>query len=173
MMRGFKPTAFRATILLALTALIRPVAAAPVETPAEQQVGAEKQIMMDLGLQQDTSWDLYLYLKEQAGGGNPLSWDDMPDWTGLWVKTPSEVSWLFGWAFQLPREIGGDERRLELVLRGIGFDSVDPRVLREAAAAVREYEEKRQATPDPNATAPHRDGRRCALPSRAGDVDAI
>ena len=90
MMRGLKLTAFRATILLALAALIAPVGAAPVETPAEQQVAAEKQMMMDLGLQQDTSWDLYLYLKEQARGGSPLSWDNMPDWTGLWVKTPSE-----------------------------------------------------------------------------------
>ena len=46
--------------------------------------------MIQFGLQNKTAWELYQVLKKQAGGGKPLTWQTMPDWSGLWTKTPSE-----------------------------------------------------------------------------------
>lgn len=39
-----------------------------------------------LGLEHASAWALYRTLRERAGGGQPLSRDDMPDWTGLWTR---------------------------------------------------------------------------------------
>ena len=41
--------------------------------------------MRKLGLEQDTAAALYEALKRRAGGGQPLDWRNMPDWTGLWT----------------------------------------------------------------------------------------
>ena len=48
---------------------------------------AEKQRMRELGLQHDTAWSLYQMLKRKAGGGDNPSFDELPDWTGLWSRT--------------------------------------------------------------------------------------
>lgn len=39
-----------------------------------------------LGLAHESAWALYQALSERAGGGTPLSLDDMPDWSGLWTR---------------------------------------------------------------------------------------
>jgi hypothetical protein len=39
-----------------------------------------------LGLEHAGAFDLYRHLKDEAGGGAPLSLDDMPDWSGLWTR---------------------------------------------------------------------------------------
>jgi hypothetical protein len=33
-----------------------------------------------------TSWEEYLALKAQASGGTKMSWQKLPDWTGLWTR---------------------------------------------------------------------------------------
>jgi hypothetical protein len=71
-----------AMLAFAIAATLLPAAA---QTPA-----ADKQKMIQFGLQNKTAWELYQALKKQAGGGKPLTWQTMPDWSGLWTKTPSE-----------------------------------------------------------------------------------
>jgi hypothetical protein len=50
---------------------------------------AEKQKMVDLGVEHKTAEGLYDYFKEQAHGGQPLTWQNVPDWTGLWTREAS------------------------------------------------------------------------------------
>jgi len=46
---------------------------------------AEWHRMLDLGHQHEAASDLYLALKEEAGGGlAPARLDELPDWSGLW-----------------------------------------------------------------------------------------
>ena len=54
---------------------------------------AEKQKMIDLGIAHKTARGLYDYLKQQAGGGKPLTWQTIPDWTGLWTREASPFFW--------------------------------------------------------------------------------
>jgi hypothetical protein len=73
----------------AIAAAIGVTSSEPMRVSA-QQSAAEKQKMIQLGLQYKTAWDLYGALKKQANGAKPLTWQNMPDWSGLWTKTPSE-----------------------------------------------------------------------------------
>lgn len=52
----------------------------------EGEVSEEKQGMIVLGLQHDSAWDLYLSLKGKAGGGERLSPDNIPDWSGIYTR---------------------------------------------------------------------------------------
>jgi hypothetical protein len=54
---------------------------------------AEKQKMIDLGIEHKTARGLYDYLKQQANGGKPLTWQTVPDWTGLWTREASVFFW--------------------------------------------------------------------------------
>ena len=82
-----------AALMLGIGALAAGVAAA--------QTAEETQRNVELGLQHDSAWALYASLKEQAGGGQPLTWRNMPDWSGLWTRwTPG------GNAFDLQRQQG-------------------------------------------------------------------
>ena len=67
--------------LLALLVLAPGYAAAPLDREAE------KEKMRELGRQHDSAWSLYQALKETAGGGDRPSWDQLPDWSGLYTKT--------------------------------------------------------------------------------------
>jgi len=42
--------------------------------------------MTEFGLQYETAWHLYQALKEEAGGGMPMTWNRVPDWGGLWTR---------------------------------------------------------------------------------------
>jgi hypothetical protein len=46
----------------------------------------EKATLTALGLQYGTAAELYLNLKEEAGDGNRLSPDELPDWAGLYSR---------------------------------------------------------------------------------------
>jgi hypothetical protein len=48
---------------------------------------AERQRMKELGLKYETGWDLYQALKKEAGGGQPVTWETMPDWRGIYTRT--------------------------------------------------------------------------------------
>lgn len=58
-------------------------------TAASAQSAAEKQRNIDLGLEHETAWSLYQSLKDDADGGQPLTWQNMPDWSGLWTRFSS------------------------------------------------------------------------------------
>ncbi len=60
---------------------------APVTALAENSYDAERQKMKELGLQFDSAWDLYMHLKKEANGGTPLTWQTVPDWTGVYTRT--------------------------------------------------------------------------------------
>src|SRR5215475_10609274 len=66
-------------------------AAAPAASsaPATEGHAAEKQRMTNLGIEHKTARALYDYLKQQAQGGKPLSWQTVPDWTGVWTREAS------------------------------------------------------------------------------------
>jgi hypothetical protein len=53
----------------------------------------EKQRMIDLGIAHKTAAGLYQYLKDQAKGGQPLTWRNVPDWTGVWTREASAFFW--------------------------------------------------------------------------------
>jgi hypothetical protein len=50
------------------------------------QTAADKQRNVEIGRAHDTAWALYDDLKKQAGGGQTLTWQNMPDWSGLWTR---------------------------------------------------------------------------------------
>lgn len=54
---------------------------------------AEKQKMIDLGVEHKTARGLYDYFKQQAKGGTPLTWRTVPDWTGIWTREASPFFW--------------------------------------------------------------------------------
>jgi hypothetical protein len=53
----------------------------------------EKQRLTALGIEHKTARALYDYLKQQANGGQPLTWRSVPDWTGLWTREASPFFW--------------------------------------------------------------------------------
>ncbi|HLF29536.1 MAG TPA: hypothetical protein VI566_00760, partial [Xanthomonadales bacterium] len=54
---------------------------------ADDDTGAERQKMKELGLRYDSAWALYQALKEQAHGGQKLTWQHIPDWSGVYTRT--------------------------------------------------------------------------------------
>ena len=51
-----------------------------------QNSAQTRQQMTELGLSHKTAWDLYQELKQQAGGGNRLAWNSLPDWSGVYTR---------------------------------------------------------------------------------------
>ena len=83
-----------------------------------------------LGLEHATARELYEALKARANGGQPLSPDDMPDWTGLWTRQgppsfdpaqqPGQVT-----TAKLTQPVLEDlQRRRELSAQGIEYDPI-------------------------------------------------
>lgn len=71
--------------LLASFVLAAPMAGAQAGSDAAR--AAEKQKMKQLGLQHDSAWSLYQSLKKKAGGGQRLTWNRIPDWSGVYSRT--------------------------------------------------------------------------------------
>jgi len=53
----------------------------------------EKQAMIDLAIEHETASGLYQYLKAEANGGQELSWEEVPDWSGVWTRAASIFFW--------------------------------------------------------------------------------
>jgi len=69
--------------------------------PVQAQTAQEKQRNIALGLESGSAMALYERFKKEAGGGQALTWQNMPDWSGLWTRySPG------GNAFDLDREPG-------------------------------------------------------------------
>jgi hypothetical protein len=64
-------------------------------TASSQQAApsAEKQRMIALGIEHGTARALYEHFKKEAGGGQPLTWRTVPDWTGIWTREASPFFW--------------------------------------------------------------------------------
>src|SRR5436190_9029484 len=75
---------------------------AAAETAASRIVSRTKEQMIDLGRQHKTAADLYRALKEEAKGGQPLKWASLPDWSGVYTRTPVP-----GFAFDSDQPAGG------------------------------------------------------------------
>jgi hypothetical protein len=48
---------------------------------------ADHAAMNDLGLKHKTAWGLFQALKAAAHGGQPISWTDKPDWSGIYTRS--------------------------------------------------------------------------------------
>jgi hypothetical protein len=53
----------------------------------------EKQAMIDLGIEHKTAWGLYQHFLTEAGGGDELTWENVPDWSGVWTREASVFFW--------------------------------------------------------------------------------
>jgi hypothetical protein len=82
--------------LLLAAALLVPLtsdyaAAAEAAKPAKPawmtpQWTAEKAKLIEQGKQYPSAWAFYQDLKKKAGGGQRLSWDKLPDWSGVYSR---------------------------------------------------------------------------------------
>jgi hypothetical protein len=72
-------------LLVTIVALL--LGPAMVQAQAEDDTAAERQKMKELGLQYKTAWDLFSALKEREKGGKPLTWQNTPDWGGVYART--------------------------------------------------------------------------------------
>jgi hypothetical protein len=77
-------------ILLVWVMCIPGTAAAADDAGTE---AAHQERMKALGLRYHNAWDLYQGLKQAAGGGKPLAWNSIPDWSGLYTRAG------FVWSF--------------------------------------------------------------------------
>ena len=53
---------------------------------AQPQASSDKQAMIELGLQNETAWDLFQTLRSQAEGDGTIGRDEVPDWRGLYMR---------------------------------------------------------------------------------------
>jgi hypothetical protein len=118
---------FPLTVALALAACA-PEQAAP--TAAAELVPVDRVAKVALGLEHGTARDLYDALKARAGGGTPLSLDDMPDWTGLWTRVgrpffdPDQPTDVLTTAKLKAEPLAELTRRRELSAQGIEYDPI-------------------------------------------------
>jgi len=77
-MRHSRATACVCFVLLASSAC------AP-SAVVEQAPRRDNQALRELGLQHKTAEEFYQALRAEANGGTSLTWNNLPDWTGLWV----------------------------------------------------------------------------------------
>jgi hypothetical protein len=119
------------TTLIAAAALSACAPETPdVPEPAAELVPADRAAKEALGLEHATATELYAALRARANGGAPLSLDDMPDWTGLWVRTgrpffdPEQPADVLTTAELKPGPLAELTRRRELSAQGIEYDPI-------------------------------------------------
>lgn len=79
----------RAALLAAGTLCVH---GALAQTPAKP-FSAEKQSMIELGRQYETARDLYQHFRDEADGGTMPTWEDVPDWSGVWTRQGNLFFW--------------------------------------------------------------------------------
>ena len=128
-MRASLPATLTVVLALAACAPESPDPPPQASAPAEL-VPADRAAKAALGLQHATAADLYAALKARAGGGAPLSLDDMPDWTGLWVRSgrpffdPDQPADVLTTAKLKPEPLADLTRRRELSAQGVEYDPI-------------------------------------------------
>jgi hypothetical protein len=96
--------------------------------PAAALVPVERDAKVALGLMYKSGEELYSALKAKAGGGAPLSLDDMPDWTGFWQRVgpplfdPEQKRGELTTAKLKPDALADLKHRQELSAQGIEYD---------------------------------------------------
>ncbi len=105
------------------------VFASPAAPAQEDAAAAEKQAMTAKGLQYVTAWELYLALKEEANGGQTLTWTTLPDWSGVFTRTrgglnfdPDQPADSLPTAKLTPEYHAAMMHRIELTEQGHQFD---------------------------------------------------
>ncbi len=73
-------------VIVPLLALILAATHASAQTAQPRPPSPEKQAKIDLGIEHGTARALYDFLKNEAGGGDELTWEDVPDWSGVWTR---------------------------------------------------------------------------------------
>jgi hypothetical protein len=91
-------------------------------------VPEDRDAKVALGLMYKSGEELYSALKTKAGGGAPLSLDDMPDWTGFWQRVgpplfdPAQKRGELTTAKLKPDALADLQHRQELSAQGIEYD---------------------------------------------------
>ena len=116
-------------VLFGMAMLVAPLASAQHLAPEE------KQKLIEFGEQYETAWDLYQDLVKEAGGGKPLTWENVPDWSGVFTRGSIRTA---GTNYD-PDQIRGDRlptakltpeghasmmKRIELTEKGVQFDPI-------------------------------------------------
>ncbi len=104
----------------------------PEPTAADTQalLPADRESKVALGLAHPSAADLYAALKARAGGGEPLSADDMPDWTGFWQRVgkpffdPEQPDGVLTTAKLTPAATAELEQRRELSAQRVEYDPI-------------------------------------------------
>ena len=97
---------------------------------ASPLVAADREGRVALGREHASAWALYQSLLERAGGGQPLSPTDMPDWSGLWTRVgrpffdPEQTFDQLTTAKLQPAALEELQRRRELSAQGIEYDPI-------------------------------------------------
>jgi hypothetical protein len=100
------------------------------DTAAAALVPAERAARVALGAPYKSGAELYAALAARAGGGAPLSLDDMPDWTGLWTRVgpplfdPEQKQGELTSAKLTAEPLAELQRRRELSAQGIEYDPI-------------------------------------------------
>jgi hypothetical protein len=109
--------------------VVSSLASAAVDAAIE--LPTDKEALIALGREHRTAWDLYKAFEAQAGGGQRLTWTNLPDWSGIYTRN--------GIIFNFDPDQGTDrmptakltpeyERRLieklERIDQGIEFDEL-------------------------------------------------
>ena len=80
--------------MLAAMLIAACTASAPSTTPTSSTTAAAKlpertkEQNIELGRQHKSAAELYQWLRDQAKGGQKLAWNGMPDWSGVYTRTP-------------------------------------------------------------------------------------
>ena len=100
----------------------------PAAATATELAPAERDAKVAFGRDFKSGAELYAALKARARGGEPLSLDDMPDWTGFWQRVgpplfdPAQKPGELTTAKLKPEALADLERRRELSKQGIEYD---------------------------------------------------
>lgn len=96
-----------------------------------QGAAGEKQRMIELGREHATAWDLYQTLKDEAGGGQRLEWDNLPDWSGVYTRgrgglafDPDQAPGGLPTAHLTPEFEARLRQRLDLAEQGVEWDPI-------------------------------------------------
>jgi hypothetical protein len=113
-------------IALAVAALLL-----PAQGMAQTYTPEQKQQMIAFGEQYDTAWQMYEALVAQAKGGKPLTFANVPDWSGVWKRTrggtnydPDQKKGDLPTAKLKPEAQARMMKRIEDTKAGIQFDPI-------------------------------------------------
>lgn len=125
--RRTAPLASAAALAAALGCAIP--AAHAQSSGGDAEPSPQKQSMIDLGIEHGNAMSLYQHFREQAENPGDLTWQNVPDWSGVWTREASPFVWdpdqpLDGrpTANLTPEYEQALNEKLDRVARGIEYD---------------------------------------------------